>query len=42
MRMMGKMDEMPAASGTGEVIIIGVLVLVILELTGVTDIFTFI
>jgi hypothetical protein len=42
MVMASRMDEMSAGSGTGEVVIIGILVLVILELTGVTDIFTFI
>lgn len=42
MVMASRMDEMSAGSGTGEIVIIGILVLVILELTGVTDIFTFI
>ena len=42
MIMAAKMDEMPAGAGTAELLIIGALVLVILELTGVTDIFTFI
>jgi len=42
MIMASKMDEMPAGAGTGELLIIAALVLVILELTGVTDIFTFI
>ena len=40
MVMASRMDEMSAGSGTGEVIIIAILVLVILELTGVTDLFT--
>jgi len=40
--MAAHMDEMPVGSGTGELLIIGALVLVILELTGVTDLFTFI
>lgn len=39
-QMAARMDQMPAGSGTGEVVLIAVLVLVILELTGVTDIFT--
>lgn len=38
--MAANMDEMPAGSGLGELIVIGALVLVILELTGVTDVFT--
>jgi hypothetical protein len=42
MVMASRMDEMSAGSGTGEIVIIGILVLIILELTGVTDIFTFI
>lgn len=42
MEMAARMDEMPAGSGSGELIIIAALVLVILELTGVTDLFTFI
>ena len=37
--MAAKMDQMPAGSGTGEVLIIAGLVIVILELTGVIDIF---
>lgn len=42
MLMAAKMDEMPAGSGTLELVVIGALVLVILELSGVTDLFTFI
>ena len=42
MVMATKMDEMPVGSSTGEFVIIAALVLVILELTGVTDLFTFI
>jgi len=42
MQLSANMDEMPAGSSSGEILVIGILVLVILELTGVTDLFTFI
>ena len=39
-QMAARMDQMPVGSGAGEVVIIALLVLIILELSGVTDIFT--
>lgn len=39
-QMAARMDQMPAGSGAGEVVLIAFLVLIILELSGVTDIFT--
>ena len=39
-QLAAQFDELPAASGTGEVLLIAGLVVVILELLGVTDIFT--
>ena len=42
MVMAAKMDEMPVGSGALELVVIGALILIILELTGVTDILTFV
>ena len=42
MQVKQKIDEMPAGAGVGEVILIGFLVLVITDLTGLTDVFPFI
>jgi len=38
-QMAARMDEMPAGAGTAEVIVLAFLILVVLEVTGVIDIF---